>query len=664
MGVIKIAPSCFRRYHSSLIISLGITIYVITHSLFKMTVAVDVGGTFTDFVIFDDEIYHFKIPSTPSNPSLAVTEGYPQEDSGEFFHGTTVTTNAMLEGKGVRTVFVTNKGFEDILFIARQDRPRLYDLYVKRQKPPLRPEDIYGIDCRSSAEGEILEDLDRSHVEGIAEDILKKESSAAVCLLHSYKDPELEEKVASILKSAGVHCSLSHKVAPEYREYERGITTFFDAYLRPIVKEYFNDLIEACGIEPYVMKSSGGLEKASTVNPIDTIFSGPAGGVAGGELISKITGIENLITFDMGGTSADMAVILDGKMSWKDHGEVGGFTILSRMVDIATVGAGGGSIAWIDSGGVLRVGPESARSEPGPVCYGRGGDKPTITDALLLAGYIDPEFFLGGKMDLDVTASRNILNNLSDDLGLPLDEVIMGIFRVANSKMARSMKKITVEKGMNPKEFSILAFGGAGPLHAAYLAELLGIKRVLIPPMPGVFSAVGLMTGDLIFDQSRTVLTSLEDKKTIEKTILELGEEMDDGEESVYLGLRYPGQSHHLNLPYGDDVEKRFHREHHRLYGHSNVNSSIEVVKVHVERRRKRDIGSLPVKIEEGEHPPKRECIFPEGVIETRVFYRQRLPLDFESEGPSVIEDINSTILVPPGWIFGVDQNGVVVVNK
>ncbi len=627
-----------------------------------MLVSVDVGGTFTDVVVVTETLKHYKVPSTPENPAEAVVEGFP-ERGDKFIHGTTVATNAFLEKRGVKTSFITNRGFEDLLHIGRQTRPALYDLHIEKPQLPIGADDCYGITGRINEKGDIIQEVDTKEIKRLALHLKERDCSAAVCLLHSYKNKRQEEIVGEILNDNGVFHSLSNKVSNEFREYERGVTTLLDAYLGPVVKKYFEKLREGTGVEPLVMKSSGGLQPASYVNPIDTFYSGPAGGVAGGKHISELLGIDNLITFDMGGTSADMATIIEGDMSWKDQGNIGGFPVQSKMVDIETIGAGGGSIAWVDDGGVLRVGPRSAGARPGPACYGGGGREPTITDALLLAGYIDKDYFLGGEIELHTKKAEIAIDGSSKKLGIPMEELIIGIIRIANSKMTRCMKEITVERGLSPSEFSILAFGGAGPIHAAYLAEDLGIDRVLVPPAPDVFSALGMLTGNFVTERARTVLLSMNSERKLRKVIEELsvGEE---GEREVYLGLRYKGQSHHLNLLLQEDMVEKFHLEHEKLYGYADHEADIEIVNVRLEHSKKRDFIGLPETFDSGKHPPSRMCLFPDGKQRCKVFYRKYLQLGYEEEGPAVIEDSNSTILIPPSWAFKVIQKGILEVVR
>jgi len=632
-----------------------------------MSISIDIGGTFTDFVVIDDGIKHFKVPSTPKRPEKAIKEALKKEGievNGDIFHGTTVATNAFIESKGVESAFLTNEGFEDLLYIGRQTRPKLYELDIHRPKPPLKEKNLFGISSRTGPKGEILEKINEEEVEKIAEELSEKDLSAAVCLLHSYKNPEQEERIGKILDHHNINHSLSHRVTSEFREYERGLTTLLDSYLGPLVEDYFASLTDIFGKEPYIMKSGGGLEKCSKVDAVDCLYSGPAGGVAGGAFIAQKLDMPNIVTFDMGGTSADMATVVNGEISWKDQGEIEGFPIQSKMVDIVTVGSGGGSIARCDEGGALRVGPESAGAKPGPVCYGRGGERPTVTDALLLMGYIDPDYFLGGKMELDYDKAKKSIKILSKELGMGYEETLKGIFRVANSKMARTMKRITVERGVDPEDFAILAFGGAGPLHAASIAEELGMERVLVPHMAGVFSALGMVTGDIVHDHSRTLLASLDEEKEIRETIEDMMAEIEEeGEERILLGLRYKGQSYHMNIPYSGskkDVSERFHEEHESKYGYANREEEIEVVRVHIEIVKKREIEDLPYSSSSGEHPSDRKCLFSEGREETSIYLRKYLSEGDKGEGPSVIEAINSTILVPPGWRWTTRPTGVI----
>ena len=632
-----------------------------------MSISIDIGGTFTDFVVLDNGIKHFKRATTPDKPEAAIREALEKKDiqvKGDVFHGTTVATNAFIESKGKESAFLINEGFEDILFIGRQTRPELYEFEIHKPRPPLKRENIFGISCRTGSNGEILEYIKEEEVEEIAEELRGRELSAAVCLLHSYKNPKQEEKIGRILDDYNINHSLSHEVTGEFREYERGLTTLLDSYLGPLVQDYFKSLTDIFGKEPYIMKSGGGLEKCSKIDAVDCLYSGPAGGVAGGAFIAQKLDMPNIVTFDMGGTSADMATVVNGEISWKDQGEIESFPIQSKMVDIVTVGSGGGSIARCDEGGALRVGPESAGARPGPVCYGRGGKRPTVTDALLLMGYIDPDYFLGGEMKLDYEKAKEFIKKLSEELEMSYEETLRGIFRVANSKMSRTMKRITVERGVDPEDFAILAFGGAGPLHAASIAEELGIERVLIPPMAGVFSALGMVTGDIIHDHSKTLLSSLDDKKVIRDTIDQMKAEIEEeGEERILLGLRYKGQSYHINMPYlgfEDDISSRFHKEHEKKYGYANIEEEIEVVRVHIEIVKEREVEELTFSSKSGKHPPDRECLFSEGNEKTSIYLRNYLSEGQKGEGPSVIEAVNSTILVPPGWRWINRPSGVI----
>jgi len=630
-----------------------------------MILSVDVGGTFTDFVVIEDGLKHFKVPSTSNNPEKAVYKGVKNLNiDGEVFHGTTIATNAFLENEGAKTAFVTNKSFEDILFIGRQTRPNLYSLNPQKPKPPIDPKNCYGISCRMDEKGRVLDEIDINEVKCIIKDLKEKDLSAAVCLLHSYVNNEHEEKIGTLMDEKGIDYSLSSSVSGEFREYERGMTTFIDAYLSPLVREYMSSVTEVFGKEPYIMKSGGGLEKASTVDPVDTLYSGPAGGVVGASFVSDVTGVEDLITLDMGGTSADMAAIADGNIPWKNEGKIGEFPIQAKMIDIVTIGSGGGSIAWCDEGGALRVGPMSAGADPGPVCYGRGGERPTVTDALLYLGYLDESYFLGGNMELDINASKKAIEDLAVDIDMNAKETALGIFRVANSKMSRTMKKITVERGLDPSDFSILAYGGAGPLHATSIADILGIERVIIPKLPGVFSALGMVTGDIVQDLSSSLIEPLSNKKAIEDCIEKLRDQSSiDGREETLLGLRYKGQSYHIDIPYDEDVESTFHDRHEKIYGYKNEDTDIEVVRVHLEIKKEREIESVPLGFEGEKETDVKNCLFSEGTYETEVVKRKNIRPGTSGNGPLIIAGETSTCLVPPGWRYRIDNKGLIILE-
>ncbi len=626
-----------------------------------MKVAIDVGGTFTDFVVLEEHgTSHYKVPSDPGSPWRSVEQGIEDlKHIHEIFHGTTIGTNAFLEGKGARTAFITNKGFEDILFIGRQDRPELYSTHVRKRKPPVHI--CCGIKGRLDANGEEIEPLDVREIEALALWLKEQKISASICLLHSFANEVHENRVGEIMAKHGVEHSLSSSVSPEIREYERGMTVFMDAYLTPVMRGYFDKLQEILEVRPYMMKSGGSLEFPDTISPVDTLLSGPAGGTAGAAYISRLTGKKNLITLDIGGTSADMSTVTDGKLSWKDQGDIDGFPILSKMVDIVTIGSGGGSIARVDEGGMLRVGPHSAGAYPGPVCYGRGGNDPTVTDAHLLMGHIDPAYFLGGKMHLDKTGAERALKELSTQAGSKIDDTLLGIYQISIAKMARSIRGITVGRGLDPEDFTLLAFGGAGPLYGAILAESLGVPGVMIPTMPGVFSALGMVTSEVTCRSSRTLLTRLSDGDGIQEAMDKLQREIPmEGGRRVYLGLRYEGQSHHLNVPYTHETEDIFHREHHREYGYHLKDAHIEVVRVEVEMYGERSISHIPYSHVELHHPPPRECLFHEGWLKTDIYYRNGLAPGKSSKGPAIIEDTGSSIMVPPGWSFTVDEHGMI----
>jgi N-methylhydantoinase A/oxoprolinase/acetone carboxylase beta subunit len=513
---------------------------------------VDVGGTFTDAVVFDgDRLFTAKAPSTPADQSRGVLEAIQAAlaEAGAragavevFAHGMTVGTNALLEQRGARTALVATKGFADLLEIARQNRPQLYHLCAPTPEPLIDPEDRIEAGERLGPDG-VVEALDEDELERIvaaAEEIGAE--SIAICLLFSYLDPEHERAIATRLREAltDVHVSASHEVLPQFREYERCSTTVIDAYLSPLLDRYLARLGEAAGEhglpEPTVMMSSGGVAPAHEAARAGawSVLSGPAGGAVGAGLLARLSGDGNALGFDMGGTSCDVCVVEEGHVRRTDSREIGGRIIQLPMVDVHTVGAGGGSIGWRDHGGALRVGPHSAGAEPGPACYGRGGTEPTVTDANLVLGHLDPGEPLAGGVELDADAAHEAVGRLADELGLSTEDCAAGIVRVANAEMVRAMRVMTVERGVDPRDFALLAFGGAGPLHAAAMADELGMRKILIPRASGVLSALGLAAADRRRDHAHTVFLHGDDL-TADALAVEDGDAAYD--------VRYRGQS-------------------------------------------------------------------------------------------------------------------------
>ncbi len=550
-----------------------------------MRIGVDTGGTFTDFVLWDGKsIRTKKIRSTPDDPSRAILAGVEAAD--EIVHGSTVATNALLERRGARTAFVTTAGFEDILAIGRQNRVSLYDWFGD-PPPPLAPAELrFGLSERTLFDGSIETALRVEEVDALAVKLRElRVESVAVCLLHSYANAEHERRVGEALRGAGLFVSLSHEVLPEYREYERASTTAVNAYVSPLMARYLDALDRQVGqARLRVFQSNGGSMSARTAgsSAVHTVLSGPAGGVQGAAAVARAAGFERVISFDMGGTSTDVA-LYDRRPTYTTEAELGGCPIRVAMLDIHSVGAGGGSIAYLDAGGALRVGPRSAGAEPGPVCYG-SGEEIAVTDANLFLGRIDPDKFLSGSMRLDVDRSTRYLERFAAKAGVSAAEMAQGIVDVANSNMERAIRKISVERGHDPRDFALLSFGGAGGQHACALAERLEIRTVIAPKQAGVLSALGMLTADFSRDFSASLagpdvgatFGQLERRATEELR----GEGFEDMLLERSVDLRYRGQSFEITLPWNE--RSNFDAAHERLYGYARRGRETEIVTARV----------------------------------------------------------------------------------
>jgi len=651
-------------------------------------IGVDTGGTFTDFIYKteDGKWGVYKVLSTPSNPAEAVLEGIKKIAKSEQFkviHGSTVATNAILERKGAYTALVINKGFEDIIEIGRQNRTRLYDLFYKRNKPLVPPELRFGVDCRINSKGEIVKDIDDKDLDDLIKKIEdSKAESVAVCFLFSYLNPDHEVKVRNVVERLGLPVSLSSQILPEFREFERASTVIINAYVSPKMKRYIQSLIDELGDnELRIMQSNGGSISAETAmeESVRTILSGPAGGAVGALEIGRIAGFEKLITFDMGGTSTDVSLI-DGKLPLTYESQIAGFPVKVPMIDIHTVGAGGGSIAYIDSGGSLKVGPESAGADPGPICYGKG-EKITVTDANLFLGRLVPEFFLGGGMKLDRDRLDIYFTDMAKRLEMDEIELAEGILTVANASMEKAIRVISVDKGYDPREFTLFSFGGAGGMHAAFLARLLHIPKVFVPLNPGILSAIGMLLSDVIKDYSLTVMIK-SDETNYEK-LSELFEPLkntgvDDltkegfGKDSIklecYLDMRYLGQSYEITVPFETDYVERFHNLHEMNYGYCDRTKRVEVVNLRV-----RAIGSPEkpefARIQKGEHILKdaiagyRDVVFDGKFHRATIYNRDKLLAGNVVEGPAIVVEYSSTIVIPPFARAKVDDYGNLIVD-
>jgi N-methylhydantoinase A len=656
----------------------------------RARLGVDVGGTFTDLVaLVDGELVTAKVPSTPRDQARGVLRaidvaGLEPGTAAGFAHGSTVATNALLERRGARTALVTTEGFRDVLEIGRQNRPALYDL--TRDRPPaLVPRELrFTVRERMGPDG-VLIPLDRDSVRAAVDACRDAGVEAvAVCLLFGFLHPEHEQAVGEALRQAlpGVHVSLSCEVLPELREYERCATTVCDGYLTPRLAAYLRSLasqVEARGLPaPLVMQSSGGAVdlEAAAAHAAGCILSGPAGGVVGAAWAAGQSGFGDLLTFDMGGTSTDVAPVLDGVVQTTTESVVAGVPVKLPMVDVHTVSAGGGSIAWVDAGGALRVGPRSAGADPGPAAYGRGGEEPTVTDANLFLGYLPDGAELGGEVRLDRARAEAALRRVGAEAGLDAHQAALGIVRVADAEMTRALRVISVERGLDPRELTLVAFGGAGGLHACALAEELRVGRVLVPRAAGVLSALGLAISDVRRDHVRPFLSALDaaDPAAVEGCFAEL-----EGLARRQLGghprltvtrladARYQGQSFELTVG-AEDLEGlagRFHAEHERRYGYRMEDEPVELVNLRL-------VATLPGRKPALREPPprqraepgRRRAGFDRDWHEVDVWRRADLGAGSSLDGPAVVEFAESTVLLRPGWRGTVDEVGTLVMER
>jgi N-methylhydantoinase A len=651
---------------------------------------VDVGGTFTDLVaLLDGELVTAKVPSTPRDQARGVVHAIEVAElvpgvAASFAHGSTVATNALLERRGARTALVTTEGFRDLLEIGRQNRPSLYDL--TRDRPPaLVPRELrFTVRERMGPDGVLLpldEESLRAAVHACRDAGVE---AVAVCLLFGFLHPEHERRVGAALREAlpEVAVSLSCEVLPEFREYERCSTTVCDGYLTPTLAAYLRSLadqVEARGLPaPLVMQSSGGVVEIGTAaaHAASCILSGPAGGVVGAAWVAGRSGYHDLLTFDMGGTSTDVAPVLGGVVQTTTESVVAGVPLKLPMVDVHTVSAGGGSIAWVDAGGALRVGPRSAGADPGPAAYGRGGQEPTVTDADLFLGYLPDAAELGGEVRLDRGLAEAALHRLGRRAGLDAQQTALGIVRVADAEMTRALRVISVERGLDPRELTLVAFGGAGGLHACALAEELGIGRVLAPRAAGVLSALGLAISDVRRDQVRPFMAELgaAEEAEVESRFAELEERArkqlaGDARLTVtrLADARYQGQSFELTVGAEDQegLAGRFHAEHERRYGYRMEDETVELVNLRL-------VATVPgAKPELREGPPRRAAVpgrrragFDGDWLEVDVWRRADLGAGSGIQGAAVVEFAESTVLVRPGWQGTVDQVGTLVLER
>jgi len=684
-------------------------------------IGVDVGGTFTDVVVTDTESQDtaiHKVPTTPDDPSRGVIQGLceicervgiDRADVRHVLHGTTIATNAVLEYDGASTGMVTTEGYRDIVHIGRHQRPQHYSIMQEvpwQDRPLVRRRHRATVAERlAPPDGRELTPLDEDGVRAAARSLKDAGVEAiAVCFLFSYLNPAHEDRAKAIILEEYPDCfvSTSSAVSPQFREFERFTTAAMNAFIGPKVRTYVHDLEAAIsaqgfGADLHVMGSNGGVATAAMVSerPVLTLLSGPAAGVLGGAISGAASARDNLITFDVGGTSADIGLIVDGRFAEATARDtwIGGYPVMAPMIDIHTIGAGGGSIAHVDAGGAFRVGPQSAGAQPGPAAYGRGGEQPTVTDANVVLGRLQPGNFLGGEMDLDAAAATRVIDKLAGELGLSPAEAAEGVLTIVNANMANAIRSRTVQKGHDPREFALVAFGGAGPLHGVAVARDLGIPQVIVPPYPGITSAVGLLTTDLKYDAIRTEFqtSGQVDAARLTRDFEAMREQLAaqyaaDGLAADAVGysrsgdLRYVGQGYELRVPFADgevteasldDVWAAFQDIHRTEYGHVFEDSPIEIVNIRVT-----GIGEMPkIATEEiatggalaDARLEERDCTFRvDGELKalaTPLYARERLPVGAALAGPAIVVQKDTTTIIPPGATATAEAGGNLIIE-
>ena len=672
-------------------------------------IGIDIGGTFIDLVVSDDAgLRLFKFPSTPDAPergvlhaltTLIAQDVFSANDVSRISHGSTVATNALLEGAWAKTALITTGGCRDVLEIGRQDRRHLYDLNVERPEPIVSRDLRLESRERLDSGGQVVREVDEAELDAIAQRLIKEDvDAAAVVFLFAYLNPTHERAVREMLKRhLSIPITLSSDVLPEFREYERTSTTVVCASLRPVIERYMKNLAATSadmGIVPewQIMQSNGTVISATQAQrePVRILLSGPAAGVQGARTIGQMLDAPNLITMDLGGTSCDVALIKDGEIGQTTTGSVGEHPVAVRMNEIHTIGAGGGSIAWIDPGGALRVGPRSAGAVPGPACYGRGGSLPTVSDAHAVLGHLLPEMPLGGSLTLDVGRARNAIQSLGDALGLSIEATAQGILDVADAAMERAVRVISVERGYDPRDFSLLAFGGAGPLHAVSIARRLSIPRVIVPAAAGVLSAMGLLTCDIGRDYGRSILRSMADLRPEELVtqlrelehsgltqLLAEGIDEQDLRREVSADLRYYGQSHELNVRLrsaeGLDLSaadldtwvESFHSEHEARFGHASRDEGVELVALRLRLSAPPAYAQPRVQLSGSLLDSCERAVWFDatGSVSTQVIDRRGLSNGAHIVGPAILWGADATLVVPPGVEGTCDDMGTIVLE-
>lgn len=669
-----------------------------------MLIGVDIGGTFTDLALSQDGQLHIhKLLSTPHDPAVAMLEGLTALSDGQLAaiqrvsHGTTVATNAILERKGSKVALITTAGFRDLLFIGRQERPELYALHPTLPPPLIPRNHCYGVPERLDHTGVVQTPLDIAALDVILNEIEEQQIEAvAICLLYSYVNPAHERAIKTRILERGMlgegQIALSCDVLPEFREYERASTVALDAYVRPVMSRYLqhleDELPDTCSLR--VMKSDGGVISAARARQqaVQTALSGPAAGVIGAFHLAKLAGYDHIITMDIGGTSTDVA-ICPGEVLRRPESQIGSLPLRIRLLDIETVGAGGGSIARIDAGGALRVGPESAGADPGPIIYGRGGQQITVSDANALLGRLDADHFLGGRMTLELDGAQDIMNRLAEQAGLAPAATALGVIDIANVNIDRALRRVSIARGYDPRDFTLVAFGGAGPLHACEVAERLQIPRVLIPRTPGVLCAFGLLMADVMLDYSRSLLQPVSDdllpqlasaiNNLRDQTQSELSAEGIAPQDMIFsalLDMRYTGQAHELTIPLpepltSESLNTAFHQTHQERYGHAMPERPVEVVNLRlqatglIEKPTLQPEPITPDKVRsdnvrsdnvQAANIGQKEAIFSNGSLAMIHYDRDRLTPGDTISGPALLFQLDSTVYVAPGWSGHVDS--------
>ena len=665
-------------------------------------VAVDIGGTFTDFVVLDEEAQRTtsgKVLSTPANPAEGVLKGLAQvvDDPATidfFVHGTTVGLNAFLERKGTRVLLLMTTGLRDAYSIARHDRKELYALQYRKPERLVPRRDVLEVAERMRWDGSVEMPLDETSLRPIIAKVSSEGVEAvAVCLVHSYVNPAHELRVREILtrECPGLSVTLSHEIAREWREYERASTAILNAYIAPRVGRYLQALeseLDRLQVAStlYVMQSNGGITtaRAARAQPVQTLLSGPVGGSIGGAALSRAIGRPNLMCIDMGGTSFDLSLVVGGRPTVSTETELEGLPVMMPLVDIHTIGAGGGSLAWLEAGG-LRVGPQSAGADPGPACYGAGGTEPTVTDANLFLGRLDPGYFLGGRMSLDRDAAQRALSSIASRLGLDDTAFAEGMLAIVNAKMADAMRTITVKQGIDPREFSLVAFGGAGPMHAAWLAEELDIAEVVVPWSPGTFSAWGMLQTDIRHDVVRSFYRPLQGLDAAEvvtgfRALEEEGAALlaDEGVAADVryfvrsADMRYVGQEYSVSVAVGDEIRldeigPAFHDAHRTRYGHATPDAPVEFVNLRVAAMGRVGVAATPFRAPEDVGDPlldRRPVVFDGKPHDTAVLLRDALHPGVRWEGPAVVVEESATTVVPPAHAVVVDDLGNLLITR